>query len=97
MAAGLPGNIGYVIQARLSSQRLPGKVLMDMPYGSGIPLLARIVDSVAEVAEWKNVVIATSELNVNDGIEDFCTRAQITCFRGSEEDVLSRFLTIASF
>jgi spore coat polysaccharide biosynthesis protein SpsF len=67
---------------------------MDMPYGSGIPLLARIVDSISEVAELKNVVVATSELKLNDGIEAFCTKAHIKCFRGSEEDVLSRFLTI---
>lgn len=81
-----------VIQARMGSTRLPGKVLMDL---GGHPVLewceraARAAPGVDEV--W----VATSNLPADDVISNWCTDGAIPCWRGSETDVLSRFVGAA--
>ena len=84
--------IGMVIQARMASTRLPGKVLMPLPFSSDQSLLANIVSSLNLTGA--KVVIATSENRENDPIAQFCIEHDIAYFRGSEEDVLSRFISI---
>lgn len=83
--------VGIVIQARMQSTRLPGKVLRSLPIGSGKPLLKCITDEIINWPMLGKVVVATSLNSENDSIEKFCNSERITCFRGSEEDVLSRF------
>jgi len=85
-------NILCIIQARMNSLRLPGKVLMDL---SGVPMLAHVAQRVRSAANINRVVIATSDNPADDAIADFCNKENIDCFRGSEESVLSRYYEAA--
>ena len=80
--------ITAIIQARMGSTRLPKKVLMPL---EGKPVLRHIVDRLGSVQQINNVVIATSESEINDEIVDFCKTENIDFYRGSEDDVLNRF------
>ena len=93
MEAGLfDSSIGLIIQARMSSTRLPGKVLMPLPFSSETTLLGKIV--VALKATGGTVIVATSTNKENDLIEQFCASKGVKCFRGAEDDVFSRFYEI---
>jgi len=81
-----------IIQARMGSKRLPGKVLMDL---NGIPMLQYQVDRVVKSKIIDQVVVATSTLPQDDEIVIFCKKINIAFFRGSENDVLSRYYDAA--
>ena len=80
-----------IIQARMSSIRLPGKVLMSI---SGRPMLERVCDRVMQSGDVRKVVIATSSHSSDDPIEQFCYLRNFSCFRGSLDDVAGRFLSV---
>lgn len=81
-----------IIQARMSSTRLPGKVLKKV---QGTPLLKFQVDRIKKSSLLNEIVVATS-LRVEDCvIEEFCYDNEIECFRGSEDDVLERYYKCA--
>lgn len=82
------------IQARLSSTRLPGKVLK--PIG-GKPMIWHLWWRLSQAESIDKVVVATSDLPSNDPLEAFCLEAGIPCFRGSEENVLDRIYQAARF
>jgi spore coat polysaccharide biosynthesis protein SpsF len=82
-----------IIQARMGSTRLPGKVLRPL---AGRPMLARIVDRVRAAASVANVVVATSDRDGDDPIRQMCAAEGIDCFAGSEQDVLDRFYRAAA-
>lgn len=77
-----------IIQARMGSRRLPGKVLRQI---CGKPLLWHIVQRVRQVRMIERVLVATSGLPQDQPIRSFCEREGIPCFAGSELDVLDRF------
>src|SRR6266403_5274906 len=77
-----------VIQARMGSNRFPGKTLADL---GGRPMLARVVARVSSARSVDCVVVATSTASLDDPIAEFCQKEQIACFRGSENDLLDRF------
>jgi spore coat polysaccharide biosynthesis protein SpsF len=79
-----------VIQARMGSTRLPGKVLLPL---SGETVLARVVRA-ARTSSVDQVVVATSTHPGDDLIAVECSRIGVPCVRGSEEDVLSRFVDV---
>ena len=81
-----------IIQARMGSTRLPGKVLKEI---LGIPLLVHIVNRVKSAKGIDDVIVATSEEKNNDAIREVCKKNNINCFSGSEEDVLDRFYKAA--
>lgn len=81
-----------IIQARMGSTRLPGKVLMEV---NGKPLLAYQLDRALKSKKLDKVIVATSTLEKDDSIEKFCTDYNIDCFRGSENDVMSRYYECA--
>ncbi|SDW45557.1 spore coat polysaccharide biosynthesis protein SpsF [Lutibacter oricola] len=83
-----------VIQARLGSTRLPNKVLMSMPANSEVSILQRIIDALYLEKKISKVVVATSTNKINDDIENICGKLNVSCFRGSENDVLSRFYEV---
>lgn len=85
-------SVGMIIQARMASTRLPGKVLMPMPFASDTTLLGSITDALSSTGA--QVVVATSENQENDPIAEFCEGKGIKYFRGSEHDVFSRFFEI---
>ena len=86
--------IGIIIQVRMGSNRLPGKVLMPI---AGRPLLDHLLGRLKNGLHREvQVVVATSTLTENDSIAIYCRHNKITCFRGSEDDVLSRYYDCAT-
>ncbi len=83
--------VTVLIQARMGSTRLPGKVLKEIAGGT---MLLRVVERVSRSTLADRVVIATSTLPGDNVIEDFCRTHGILCGRGSEQDVLDRFYSI---
>ena len=85
-------NIGILIQARISSTRLPGKVLYQLGKTNfnSISLMNKRLDK-KEINEIAEVVIITSNNECDDSIEYLCRREQLKVFRGSEKDVLDRY------
>jgi len=81
-----------IIQARMGSTRLPGKVLKDL---GGATVLARIVNRTRRAALLDDVVVATSILPADDAITQECERLKVACFRGDEGDVLDRYYRAA--
>lgn len=75
------------IQARTGSIRLPGKVLKTI---AGQPMLQRQINRILKSDYIDKLVVATSVNKNDDVIADLCSKLGIECFRGSEEDVLSR-------
>lgn len=76
----------------MQSSRLPGKVLMALPFLSGKPILGHIIDVLKPLGA--KIIVATSELPENEQIVSFCKKQDVECFLGDENDVLSRFLDI---
>ena len=84
--------IGIILQARMGSTRLPGKVLSQIGTKN---LLEHILFRLSKLNHTVKLIIATSELNKDNAIEDFCKKNQIECFRGSELNVLERYYLCA--
>lgn len=81
-----------IIQARMGSTRLPGKILKDV---AGQPMLARVVERTRRAQTLDEVVIATTQLADDDILERLCSERAWPCFRGSERDVLDRYYRAA--
>jgi spore coat polysaccharide biosynthesis protein SpsF len=81
-----------IIQARMSSSRLPGKVLMEL---AGKPVLGHVVERLKFCKNVETVAIATSTDATDNLIEDWCRESKIICFRGSLDDVLDRYVRAA--
>lgn len=77
-----------IIQARMGSSRLPGKVLLDL-YGKTV--LGRVVERASRMTRVRDVIVATSNEESDDPVAEECRRLGVACFRGSEDDVLDRF------
>jgi spore coat polysaccharide biosynthesis protein SpsF len=75
------------IEARVSSSRLPGKVLADVV---GRPALLRLLDRLQRADTLDGIVVATTTNPADDQLATLVEREGISCFRGSEEDVLRR-------
>lgn len=86
--------IGAIIQARMGSSRMSGKVLMPVPIHAGQSVLGRIVSTIRNVPCVETVAIATSGASVNDPIREYAEKEKVYCYSGSENDVLSRFIAI---
>ena len=83
---------GAIIQARMNSARLPGKVLAEL---CGRTVLEHIIGRLRHVRRIGKIVVATSRLEQDDPIAQASSKAGVPCFRGSLEDVLDRFLQAA--
>jgi spore coat polysaccharide biosynthesis protein SpsF len=77
-----------IIQARMGSSRLPGKVLLDI---GGEPMLVRVVERVRRAATLSGVMVATTDDPSDDPVEKLCLERGYTCSRGSTQDVLDRY------
>ena len=76
-----------VIQARMGSTRLPGKVMLPL---AGKPLLVRMFERVAASNVAGTIVVATTTEKEDDGIYDLCISENIKIFRGNASDLLDR-------
>jgi spore coat polysaccharide biosynthesis protein SpsF len=81
--------INVVIQARTGSTRLPGKVLEDL---GGRPVLEWVVRAAQAATQIDTVVVATSTLAGDDVVADLADSLGVPVVRGSENDVLSRYV-----
>jgi spore coat polysaccharide biosynthesis protein SpsF len=81
-----------IIQARMGSTRLPGKVLKDI---HGQPMLWHVVERTRSAQALDEVVVATTIEPADDVIVTFCREHGVNSFRGSEQDVLDRYYQAA--
>jgi spore coat polysaccharide biosynthesis protein SpsF len=82
-----------IVQARMGSTRLPGKVLMDL---GGQPVLCRVVHRLRRSTMLADVVIATTDSKRDDVLVQLCHGHGFATFRGSEDDVLDRYYRAAT-
>jgi spore coat polysaccharide biosynthesis protein SpsF (cytidylyltransferase family) len=85
--------IGIVVQARMSSRRLPGKVLMRIGTRT---LLGQLVEGCRRVADVQGLCVATSDHASDDPIALHCAHLQVDCHRGPLDDVAARFIAAAT-
>lgn len=85
--------IGAVVQARMGSSRLPGKVLLDL---AGRPALLRLVERLRRCRTLETLVVATSLEDRDDAVAALCKAHSIPVFRGDEKDVLDRYYRAAT-
>ena len=81
-----------IVQARMGSKRLPGKMMLPI---AGEPLLKLVFDRLKRSEEVAKIVLATSTNPENDTLEELARKESVPCYRGSEDDVLDRFYRVA--
>lgn len=81
-----------IIQARMGSTRLPGKILKPL---AGKPALWHVIDRLRYARYLVDIIIATTKNPEDDIVVNFCEENQVKCFRGSEGDVLDRYYQAA--
>ncbi len=81
-----------ILQARMASTRLPGKVMAEI---AGRPMIAHVVSRALDAQEIDQLVVATTTGNEDQPLADFCAVHAIDCFRGDSADVLDRFYQCA--
>lgn len=82
-----------IIQARMSSERLPGKVLKEL---NGTSVIECIVKRAMKAKQVDKVIVATSEEASDDVLYEFCLKKDIPVFRGELNDVLKRYYDCAT-
>lgn len=85
--------VGAIVQARMDSTRLPGKVLADI---GGLPLLGHLLERMTRCQGLDVVVVATSDLSSDDAIAPFCAGFPVVVHRGPLDDVAARFVEAAT-
>ena len=81
-----------LVQARMGSSRLPGKVLKPI---NGNPLIKTLIDRISKAKKLDKIIVATSKNKEDDTLVSFCEINEIDYFRGSDWDVLDRFYQAA--
>ncbi len=81
-----------IVQARMTSSRLPGKVLMDL---AGKPMLEHVVRRAAAARRIDSAWVACTAGPADDPIAEWCEANAVPVLRGSESDVLGRFVATA--
>jgi len=84
--------IAAIIQARMSSSRLPSKIMLNV---CGKPLLQHLIDRIKHSQKLDKIIIATTTNKKDNEIVNFCNLNNISFYRGSENDVLSRYFETA--
>jgi spore coat polysaccharide biosynthesis protein SpsF (cytidylyltransferase family) len=84
--------IGAIVQARMSSTRLPGKSLMPL---AGRPAIDWLLERLERARELDGLVVATSDEPSDDALADHCAARGLTVHRGPLDDVAGRMLAAA--
>jgi len=87
-------DITIIIQARTGSTRLPNKMMM--PFADGKTILEIIIERLKMFVD-SPIILATTTNNADDALEEVANKFQVVCFRGSESNVLNRFISAAEF
>lgn len=87
MTASLRPKVVASIEARMSASRLPGKVLMDV---AGAPALTRLLRRLRRCRTLDGIILATTDNPADDALEAWAESEALSCYRGSEDDVLDR-------
>lgn len=87
--------IGAVIQARVSSKRLPGKVLKTLPFGKSLTVLQQVIRRLKKVKRLDDIIVATSSEKGDGEIIKISEKENIKWFKGSLDDVLERYYLTA--
>lgn len=85
--SGAVGRVAAVVQARMTSSRLPGKILLPL---AGKPLLYRMLERVKRIVGVDSVVLALAEGPIHDAAVEAVSGLDVLVVRGSESDVLAR-------
>lgn len=80
-----------IIQARMNSIRLPGKVLLPLPLNGPTTVLGHVVARARQLADGQPVVVATTTLTADDAVAAAAQALPVHLFRGEAGDVLGRF------
>jgi len=83
--------IGVIVQARTGSNRLPEKVLKDLPFGSGITVLEQDIRRLKKSQKTDEIIIATTTKPEDERIVNIAKKEGVKFFRGSVKDVLARY------
>jgi len=75
----------------MASERFPGKILEPLPADSSVPMIKRIAESAEDVPEIDEVLVATTTDASDDQLVSFCKNENIPVWRGSVDNVLSRY------
>lgn len=84
--------IAAIVQARMGSSRLPGKVLLKLGEQT---VLSHVVDQLKKVASINEIIVATTTQTKDDPIVDEAHKLKVSVFRGDEQHVLSRYYEAA--
>jgi spore coat polysaccharide biosynthesis protein SpsF len=82
-----------ILQARMSSNRLPGKVMMEI---NGMPMIHWQIQRIRKAKSLDHLIVATSSERSDDALVDFLIQNSVDVFRGPIDDVLSRFINASS-
>ncbi|MBO05747.1 MAG: acylneuraminate cytidylyltransferase [Parcubacteria group bacterium] len=85
--------IGAVIQARMGSERLPGKALMKV---GGKPILEHILGNLKASKYLSQIILATTKQDEDTALLELAEKLQVDGFAGSENDVLTRYIDAAN-
>lgn len=85
--------LGIIIQARMGSTRLPGKMLRAL---GDKPMLGHVLGRLGTLKTPAQIIVATSTLTADNAIVAWCAAHNVACFRGSEQDVLDRYMACAT-
>lgn len=81
-----------IVQARMNSTRLPRKVMMPV---AGVPMIELLIGRLSRAINLNEIVVATSTNECNQPLVDHVTRLGYRCYRGSDSDVLERYVETA--
>jgi spore coat polysaccharide biosynthesis protein SpsF (cytidylyltransferase family) len=84
--------IGAIVQARMGSARLPGKVLLEL---AGRPALGYVLERLDQADTLQAVIVASSRERADDAVAEYCAANRVACHRGAEADVAARLLEAA--
>lgn len=89
-----PPRVVASVEARMSSSRLPGKMLADL---GGVPSITRLLRRLRRCRSLDDIVLATTTSPADDQLEEWALDEGVKCFRGSEDDVLQRVVEAQRF
>lgn len=100
MVVGQHGNkvrVGAIVQCRYDSTRLPGKALLNLPFGEKSTILSQIIARLTNSQLFDEVVVATTKELVDAPISSAIERTKAKIYKGSKDNVLERFCEAATY